>query len=443
MKKLAFGALLVGLLVACGGGDDNNKIKLPDANPVDAVGVCNPLTQAGCAAGEKCTWLIDAVMPQYVGHVGCAPDGTAAAGAACTYGPAGATGYDDCAKGNVCSQFAMPGQAGTCKAMCDQQGGAPMCDAQHVCVTYARLFSTGDTTPAAAGVCDLACDPLQDNDFDGSGGSLTGSASMKRKTTCGANANIGCYGYPSFGTPPASGWSCTGDINNAASQPIGLRHRVQCIEGNNCADPGPTIYTNSCNQGYLPLLRESSTVSTAVCIALCDPEPCYMGNCGGATNTARIGAVNDGCRASDRVAGAAGFNNTNDADGGEHCTHLWFFEIDDQNMFLPSSTSDTVGFCYNHDVYFYDSNGNGMLDTTGANPDQKYPNCGMLGSASSASTDPSMPLTYWGAVDLGCMPSTSLPMAADGKRVLPESLVKRRQQLDLPRALYRRTAAQR
>jgi hypothetical protein len=74
MKKLAFGALLVGLLVACGGGDSNKKVILVDGSMVDGMTQCNPLTQAGCAANEKCTWLLEALMPQYVGRVACAPE---------------------------------------------------------------------------------------------------------------------------------------------------------------------------------------------------------------------------------------------------------------------------------------------------------------------------------------------------------------------------------
>jgi hypothetical protein len=87
-------------------------------------------------------------------------------------------------------------------------------------VTYSGLFSTGDTTPAAGGVCDLACNPLEDNDFDGSGTDTKGS------NTCGSAASVGCYGSPSYGTPPATGWSCTNDVNFTQSQPVGLRHRV-------------------------------------------------------------------------------------------------------------------------------------------------------------------------------------------------------------------------
>src|SRR5574338_400274 len=144
MKKLALGALLIGLLAACGGDDGKNGKIMPLDGGADAPSTmtCNPLTQAGCAANEKCTWLIDATMPQYVGHVGCAPDGDVAVDGECTYGAASATGYDNCAKGSVCSQYRTPGNAGVCKQLCDQQGGTPTCDASHVCVTYSQLFST-------------------------------------------------------------------------------------------------------------------------------------------------------------------------------------------------------------------------------------------------------------------------------------------------------------
>src|SRR5690348_9439119 len=64
MKKLAFGALIVGLIAACGGSSSNNnkKIILPDGSGSggpDAPMTCNPLTQTGCAAGQKCTWVTD------------------------------------------------------------------------------------------------------------------------------------------------------------------------------------------------------------------------------------------------------------------------------------------------------------------------------------------------------------------------------------------------
>jgi hypothetical protein len=384
MRKLVFA--VIALLGGCGGCKDTPDIVPPDVPPDVPMG-CNVLTQAGCAAGEKCTWLLDAVMPQYVGHVACAPAGTANVGEACMYGMPGATGFDNCAAGLVCGNFR--GGAGECKQICDQQGGAPACDAQHVCVTYSGLFGTSATMPAAGGVCDLACDPMTDNDFDGSG------TQVKTGTTCGTNPAIGCYGVPSSGTAPATGWSCGGDVNVNEAQPIGLRHRVQCTEMNNCADPGPTIYVNSCNQGYLPLLRESTMVSTAICTALCKPKNCYLGNCG-TNNADRLGEDPHRCTTPDRV----GQFDTGQA--AEHCRYIWSFEIDDQGNFLRSPTSDTVGFCFDHSKYLYDSDN----DNT---PDTPLPACATLADGFGAG------MTF-GAADIGCV-DTSHAQLATGKSI--------------------------
>lgn len=387
MKKLALGAMFVGLLVACGGGDDSKKLTIVDGSTIDAVGVCNPLTQAGCATGEKCTWLMDAMMPQYVGHIGCAPDGTANVGDSCMYGAPGASGYDNCKKGSICGNYR--GGTGTCKTICDQQGGTPMCDAQHVCVTYSGLFSTGDTTPAAGGVCDLACNPLGDNDFDGSA-----AGSTKGSNTCGSAASVGCYGYPSYGTPPATGWSCTNDINFDQSQPVGLRHRVECTEANNCADPGPQIYVNSCNQGYLPLLYEETGSTAVICVATCKPMNCYQGNCG-TNNENRLGAAPHRCNSADRVG------SFNTAQGGEHCEFLWRREVDDSGNFLESPTSDTVGFCIDHSKYKYDSDADNQ-------PDTALPACATLPDGFGSGD-------AFGAADLGCVDSTHAGATATGK----------------------------
>lgn len=440
MKQLALGALLVGFLVACGGGDSNGKIKLPDASTVDTPTQCNPLTQAGCAAGEKCTWIIDvATADQYVGHLGCAPDGTAAVGDACTFGAAGATGYDDCAKGGVCSQYGQPGQAGICKQVCDQQGGQPTCDDTHVCVTYADLFDVGENLPAAGGVCDLACNPLDDNDFDGSADTIQGSAKDRRGTTCGTGSNVGCYGIIRD-TPPATGWSCTGDFNYANGTGVGLRHRVQCTDATKCSRQG-TIYVNSCNQGYLPMLVESSAVSETICVALCKPADCYEGMCG-TNNVNRKGAADDSCTLTDRAGKEFTPNATvpspvqgvNAVDtGGEHCTYSWFFEINDQGQWLKSPTSDKVGFCLDHSKYLgVDADGDKKGDTA-------IPNCGLLKlQGTGAMADAKDPFKYFGADDWACVSSTTAQLAT-GKQV-PARILEMRQKLDL-RPLYNQVIA--
>jgi hypothetical protein len=371
-------------VIAC--GDEPELVPVPDADPIVTT-QCSPLTQAGCKFGQKCTWLLDAVMPDYAGHIGCAPDGPANVGDACMYGAAGATGYDMCKRGAVCSDY--QGGAGVCKQICDQQGGYPECDSQHTCVVYSGLFDTGSATPAAGGVCDRACDPIADNDFDGSG-----SASKKTGAVCGTDQTIGCYGYPSFGSYPKTGFSCTADVSAAVPGPIGLRHRVRCTTDNGCADPGPTIYVNSCNQGYLPVLVESTSVSIVICTALCKPKNCYAGNCG-VNNASRLGEAPHRCTNPDRVG-------TFDTSAtGEHCRFMWSFELDDQGTLLRSPTSDTVGLCFDHAKYLYDTN----ADNT---PDTPYPACATLpnGFGTGATL---------GAADLGCVDTANAGLTFTGK----------------------------
>ena len=387
-----------------------------DAGPTDApqdakldapTGPCSPLTQLGCASGEKCTWIVDAYTPQHVGHVGCAPAGSAQVGEACVFGPAGSTGYDNCAKGLVCGRYFSP-SPGVCKTICDPNGGAPACDDAHVCAEYSRLFYSSSSVDGVAGVCDPACDPLGDNDFDGSG------SLARTSMTCGSISSVGCYGSPSMGTPPRTGWLCTNDVNYMESQPVGLRHRVQCTTANNCADPGPKLYVNSCNQGYLPLLNESTMVSTAICVAMCKPKNCYLGNCG-LNDEDRLGVAPHRCNTTDRVG------TFDTSANGEHCLFSWFFEIDDGGNFVRSPTSDTLGFCYDHSKYLYDSNG----DNT---PDAPIPACAtLLDGTGSGGSDVR-------AGDFGCVDTTHAGVMFMGKPRKPRGR-------DGLRALYHRLFA--
>ena len=470
MKKLALGILCAGFLVVTGcGGDTHTHITL-DAG--SGTGTCDPLKQTGCPANEKCTWLIDAIAPNYVGHVGCAPAGAGAVGETCKYGGQGTMGYDDCGKGLVCGNYrggycpaaaaracmkntdCNPGEGCTvdglcakrcvvdgdcdaggtcmgntdvCKTVCDQleAAGNAACDSSHACVIYSALFSTGDTTPAAAGVCDTKCDPFADNDFDGAG-----TSSNKTGTTCGSNQ--GCYGYPSFGTAPVTNWTCTRDINIKVAQPAGLRHRTECTEDNRCADAGPKIYTNSCNQGYLPLLKESATVSTTICVAMCEPVDCSMGACG-LNDLNRLGKQPNRCNLQDRV-GTFNLGNSSDAHpNGEECTYLWWFELDsmNNNKFLRSDRSDTMGFCYDHSQYPFDLNGDGTADVK--------PPCGAL-PIQGPHTDMTNPLAYYGAADFGCVNTSAAGVSATGKGELPAGMVEAMRHIDRPRALYNRSA---
>jgi hypothetical protein len=204
---------------------------------------------------------------------------------------------------------------------------------------------------------------------------------------------------------------------------------VRCTVENSCADPGPQIYVNSCNQGYLPMLYEESGSTIVVCVAMCQPAVCYNGNCGAGTPPAnRAGVAPHRCTAANRPGNYDGTANR------EHCQHLWLREIDDAGNLLESATSDTLGFCFNMGKYKYDSNSDNKIDAS----DLNLPDCNNLGSGFGSGTDRTMPNTYFGAADLGCVPTSYLPQAANGKRALPAETMEKRVLTNLPRALYRR-----
>ena len=75
MMKLALGALLIGL-VACGGEGRNNNVIILDTSIDTAPATCNPLTQTGCATGEKCANRTLQGQPNEINEIACVPDGT-------------------------------------------------------------------------------------------------------------------------------------------------------------------------------------------------------------------------------------------------------------------------------------------------------------------------------------------------------------------------------
>lgn len=434
MNKLTLAALVVGLLGACG-SDPDIKI-VSDGGGGSASTVCNPLAQTGCAANEKCTWLLDALEPQYVGHIGCAPksDEDVDVGEACMFGTPGMNGFDNCKVGGVCSNFR--GEPGVCKQICDQSGVNPACDDEHACKTYTDLFSTGESTPHAAGVCDHICDPMADNDYDGSASDGPG-AFAKRGTECGSDANIGCYGTPKSVAPPTA-FSCTRDYNYAKGADnggVGLRHRARCTVETGCIMVADEYFLNACNQGYIPLLYESTEVSIAICVALCKPTNCYKDNCGASDANAQ-GIAGDTCGPVDRVFAGLGGDNW---DLTEHCRYIWSYEINrDSGMFLPSKFSNTTGVCYSHTAYKFDKDGK-----PGA--EEPLPPCSELQDGIGSATDPADP-NYWGAAELGCVDTMHAGLgsaAAVGKATkVPERLLEKMRAADLPRPLYSREYAQ-
>ncbi len=412
MRKLAFGALFVGLLVACSGGT-KKPIKIVDAPPADGSGaICNPLAQTGCTGTDKCTWIIDMDDPNFSAHIGCAPDGTNQTGQACTRNPPGPTGYDDCAKGNYCFG-PNAGGAGTCKLICDIQGGSPMCPTKFGCVGYQEIFSLpSDTSPPAAGVCEPTCDPLNDNNFLGSAGSKTGSA-------CGTR---GCFGLPpDFSTSAPTVFTCAGVANPSRV------HRSACTgtqepgDAASCLYQNKYIYPNSCDSGYQPLINDSEGSMVQDCVAMCAAQDCYSGNCpGSAFAGGTSGGVSHTCYdgtpgPKDILVDPASTNYTppSATGNGEQCNYLWNLEFDASGMFVRSATSDSLGLCISRGLYYYDSNGDGMVTTT-TGTDVPWPACNQITGLMSGSngTAGSCPTTKYPTGTVCCYENGCL--GADG-----------------------------
>ncbi len=348
MKKLALGALIAGI-AACGGGEGGGtKIVLPDASGDGmTVGTCSPLTQAGCNAGEKCNWIYDQLMPTVVGHIGCEAEGTVAIGGACGNR---AVGPDMCVKGAECV-------SGECKAICDHQGGDPMCDADHACVRYQNLFTDGTTT--VAGVCDPGCDPLTQDLKVGT-----------NKTACGSTMptmpDKGCYGYDEY--------SCSGvapTVSNAVA--VTLTDRV--------APAGD--YLNACAPGFMPILISETGSMTGLCNGLCaalevDNTAANAGNeLGDATALAKT-PTGAAPAAGNATCGAGKRGSV--ADGPETCRFLWIYNVDDAGMLNITDYTDKMGVCFARQKYKYDMNGDGMLNSA----DPNVPACNTLPPRSAA-----------------------------------------------------------
>jgi len=353
MKKLALGALFAGLMAACGGGGKPPVVIIDSPNTDDTiVSACNPLTQTGCNPGEKCTWITDQVMPQEVGHIGCAPDGTVAVGGACVDGPPGPQGFDNCLKGTICVNA-------ECKTICDPQAAAAAsgCDAQHACNRYSGLFETGGMT--VAGACDPACDPLNQNLLAGSGSTVACGSTMP------AAPNKGCY---------------TGDfeIFSCAGVPTGVVTKIDRIEP--LTNAAGQAFINGCAPGYVPFFFEMTGSMKVLCTGLCAPGDIStaateaVNEKGVATATAKLvdqpaPRVGDGLCAAGKKGSAQ----------AENCVFLWTFLTDAMGNPGPSQYNETVGVCFMFGMFQYDSNNDMMPDTT-------FPNCKVKPKRTAATT---------------------------------------------------------
>jgi hypothetical protein len=301
MKKIAFAALFLGVastgLLACGGDDDSGDITFADSGPGGDGGgsaTCNPVTQQGCADGEKCSWLtVQNDDSGYLGRTDCVPDGTVAIGGECMDGtPGEETGFDDCAAGGLCV-------AGSCSAICTAEPDS--CGADFACSFYSDLFT--DDPNENLGVCDPTCDPItQDCPEDGQGCYLS---LRNGKATCA----------------------------NVATGAEDLKQGEVCLHNDQ-----NLCFLNGCAEGFgafmyggMNMPRKCSGFCSPLDTFLLDPDGDGSGtiNDNGAAN----GAEPHNC--SVQVVGGT---------SGQQCRFFQSYFIDMNNMFLEY-VPDTYGFC--------------------------------------------------------------------------------------------------
>lgn len=317
MKKLALGALFVGLVGAC--GDDGNTPSFPDGgtNPDSNTPTqCSPTLQTGCEAGEKCTWIVDSDEPE-IAHTGCAPDGSIEAFGSCQRATAAGGGVDDCVAGTVCL-------GNQCKPICDTNGGDPACPTNYACTRYADFLEDGGGNNLG-GVCEPGCDPLTQKLLVG-GAEACGSVDPTAPT-------LGCYGIDDFSCSRA------GELTKT--------HGVDAAENG-------TVYLNSCAPGFLPLFNRSTAEQVAICNGLCAAQPIDNAH-------TDIDGVNDAVGKLPTSAAAQAGDATCAATkkgGGGHstCLYMYAYVADDQGN-IPASFEpyvDTLGLCLDRTNYDID-----------------------------------------------------------------------------------------
>lgn len=372
MMKLALAALLIGF-AACGGGNNGNVIVV---DTPDVPMLCDPRAQTGCAPGEKCaTRVLQETATSRLTEIACVPDGTVAVDAACRYGLPGDKGFSDCKAGAECIPFSYPGEpAGTCKQICDHQGGPPRCGMNFACSSYEDLFQS--STMTVAGVCDPKCDPLTQALLVGTTTAACGSVDP-------AMPDQGCYTFDLVD------WTCAGI-------PTPARTRIDRMPG--YGPPSGGVYVNGCAAGYIPLLIQESGSMVGICSGVCAPAPTdntQAGNAKGDMNavaklhTKAMPEMGDGTCEVGKKGSEANMN----------CQYMWFWNRDQSGNVIPSDYNNTTGLCFGYDHYTVDH------DRNPATQPEPWPKCESLPPMGTPA-DPVMYI-YGNADRWGCVPRTT------------------------------------
>ena len=361
--------VIVACGLGCGSGHD------PTTEPPSGGAVafaCDPIDQTGCAAGQKCTWIVDidaTATRAEIGHVGCVAAGPQPVGASCSDAVAETTGgADACVAGALCI-------SGACKPICDpQQGGGPgACDESDACVTYTGIFeSAGDPI---AGVCEPGCDPLTQRLVDGNAEACGSPAPAQPTATC-----VASDGFRTFHCAPT-----TPDL-------YANTDRVPPLAANG------TGFTNGCAPGFIPFFYEdASGAMNTVCTGLCAPlkvdatiaaDPAHASdNKGDATALGKL--TTDPAPVAGHATCDVGIKGSVDA---EDCRFLWYpLAQGDPTKALTTPYNDTLGVCFAYSNYL-------TVTIPGSSTKVAQKSCADL-PVTAAANDP-----FGSARDNGCYP---------------------------------------
>lgn len=359
MTKLALAALLIGL-VACDGGGSNVIPTDADPDPLR----CDPRTQTGCEAGQKCANRLLLPEPNVISEITCVPDGTVELGGACEIGPAGALGYSDCRAGGECVND-------ICKQICDHQGGSPKCAADHACATYTNVLESNGMS--VAGLCEPRCDPLTQELASGTNIVACGS-------TDPAMPDRGCY------TQDRVDFIC-------ARIPEAARDLTDRMRGYGPASGG--VYVNGCAAGYMSVLAETTGSMVRICSGIC--APASSNNSTPETQENALGDVDAVVKLHDKATAEAGDGLCTQGKKGSaeaaNCYYLWGFNTNSSGMIRPSPYNDTTGICVAYGKYTFTVNG----------MQASWPDCAQLPPA-GGTEDP----IYGFANEWPCVPTTEI-----------------------------------
>jgi len=241
MRKLVIPVVCVvvalGYLAAC--ASSNTSDIEPSGPP------CDPLLNVGCGDGEKCSLLVESVLPQPRTRTACVPNGEARVGQDCTSAfanpgsPDEGLGFDDCRGGSLCLN-------GVCTEICQQviainpANDIDTCpDGEKACGLFSDVFE--DVTDAEIGACATICDlfdPVECRAREGCYLSL-----VNGEATCATDAIGGELGEPCAGLNSCmAGLGCV--LENASD-------RLQCAPYCKVAD-GTTAAGGDCAEALGP-----------------------------------------------------------------------------------------------------------------------------------------------------------------------------------------------